>query len=510
MPRPSLLLLLGASALLLQQASADVRLPALISDNMVLLEEAPARIWGWAAPQEIVKVSLAGQTAEASADADGRWAVRFEGLKPGDAGEMTVTGKNTIAIKNVLVGEVWIASGQSNMEWVVANSAKAPDEIATANHPSIRMFTVQKNPQTEPQTDCKGRWEVCTPETVARFSAVGYFFGRHLQGALKVPIGIIHSSWGGTEAELWTPAEVLGADPLLQPTLARWDQAKAAYPKAKADYEAAVAAWPAAVEAAKAAGKPEPAKPRAPRGTDAFGSPGCLYNGMIAPLLPYTIRGAIWYQGESNSGNPKLYQRLFPTMIASWRERWNVGEFPFLFVQLANFRARKDQPADSKWAALREAQTMTLALPHTGMAVAIDIGEADDIHPKNKQEVGRRLGLVAQAAVYYQDVEFAGPLYSSSQAEEGKIRLSFRHADGLKASDGGKLRGFAVAGADGKFQWAEAEIQGDHIVVQSASIPQPIAVRYAWADNPECNLTNNTGLPASPFRTDESEQNEGR
>src|SRR4030095_9378851 len=245
---------------------------------------------------------------------------------------------------------------------------------------------------------------------------------------------------------------------------------------------------------------------RPPRGGDAFGAPGCLYNGMIAPLVPFSIQGVIWYQGESNAGQARLYRQLFPTMILSWRQRWNA-EFPFLYVQLANFNARRvpptGQPEESQWAELREAQLMTLEVPRTAMALAIDIGEADDIHPKNKQEVGRRLALAAEATVYYRDTEFSGPLITGSQEEEEKIRLSFRHAEGMKAADGGKLKGFSVAGEDRKFVWADAEVQGDHILISNPQVKKPVAVRYGWADNPECNLVNATGLPASPFRTDD-------
>jgi sialate O-acetylesterase len=365
------------------------------------------------------------------------------------------------------------------------------------------MFTVTKNAQGTPQEDCTGKWEVCAPETVGHFSAVGYFFARHLEQNLQVPIGIIHTSWGGTPAEHWTPTDVLAADPDYAGRFKSWEATKANYPKAKAAYDEAMAKWKTESEAAKAAGKPVPPAPRAPQGNTDFGSPGCLYNGMIAPLLPYTIRGAIWYQGEANAGNFVGYQKLFPLMIQTWRERWGIGEFPFLFVQLANFRQRFDQPTDSQWAGLREAQLRTLDVPHTGMAVAIDIGDANDIHPKNKQEVGRRLALNALATVYFKDIDYSGPLPSGAQGEEGKVRITFRYAEGLKTTDGGKPKGFAIAGEDKKFHWAEAEIQGDHVLLQSPDVPKPIAARYGWADNPEVNLINGAGLPASPFRTDD-------
>ncbi len=484
-------------------ARAEVKLPALISDNMVLMQETPANVWGTAEPAEQVTVSMGKAKGSATAGADGKWAVKLEGLQPSDGGEMTISGKNKLTIKNVAVGEVWVCSGQSNMEMAVQGVGKAAEEIAAADYPKIRMFTVSRNAITTPQSECTGKWEVCTPQTVGHFSAVGYFFGRHLLQNVKAPIGLIHSSWGGTAAELWTPTDVLSKDPAYAYAFTNWEQTKANYPKAKEAYEKALAAWPEAVEKAKSDGTKPPPRPNAPRGGDDLGSPGCLYNGMIVPLLPYTIRGVIWYQGEANASNAKVYQRLFPLMIQVWRQRWGIGEFPFLFVQLANYMKRYDEPTDSNWAALREAQLDTLELPHTGMAVAIDIGDGENIHPTNKQEVGRRLGLIAQATVYYQDVDYSGPIPGGAQGEEGRVRLTFRFAEGMKTTDGGKPKGFAIAGEDRKFVWADAEIQGDHVLVSSPSVPKPSAVRYAWADNPEGNLVNGANLPASPFRTDD-------
>ena len=493
-------------------AQAAIRLPALIGENMVLQAEAKTNVWGWADPAEKVTVTFADKTAQATAGADGKWSVRLADLKAGTTGELTVAGSNSIALKNVVVGEVWVASGQSNMEFHVGEGMNTDAEIAAANFPQLRMFTVQRTAKAEPQDDCIGKWEVCTPEVVSHFSGVGYFFARHLHETLKQPVGLIHTSWGGTPAEFWTPAPIIAGDPDFKPIADRWEKVVANYPKAKEAYDAAMAEWKTAVEKAKAEQVPPPKQPAGPpRGGDPFGGPGCLYNGMIAPVVPCTIQGAIWYQGESNASAARLYRKLFPTMIVSWRWAWMNGglagsempEFPFLFVQLANFKTRNEQPVESEWAELREAQLMTLELPHTGMAVAIDVGDAQDIHPKNKQEVGRRLALNAEATVYFRDQEFSGPIYGGSQLEEGKVRLSFRNAEGMKSKDGGPLKGFAIAGEDRVFHWAEAEIQGDHIVVTSKDVPAPAAVRYAWADNPECNLVNAAGLPASPFRTDD-------
>ncbi len=503
---PRILAVSISATLLASAAHADVRLPAVISNHMVLQQEMPANVWGWAAPGEKIVVKFGGKSVATVADADGKWSAKLDDLKAGTAGELTIEGKNALTVKDVIVGEVWLASGQSNMEWIVANSKDAPQETAAANLPAIRIFTVTKNAQAEPQEDLPGKWEVATPETAGHFTAVGFFFARKLHQTLQQPIGILHTSWGGTPAELWTPKANLAADPDFKPVVTSWENKVAAYPKAKEAYEVAMVKWREAAKAAREAGKELPPEPRAPQGGDAVGSPGCLYNGMIAPLTPYTMRGAIWYQGESNASQARLYRKLFPTMILSWRRAWNA-EIPFLFVQLANFNAKRQpptgQPEESSWAELREAQAMTLEIPRTGMAVAIDIGEADNIHPKNKQEVGRRLALVAEATVYYRDQEFSGPFFSGAQVEDGKIRLNFRNSQGMKASDGGALKGFSIAGADKKFVWADAVIDGDHVIVSSASVPEPVSVRYAWADDPECNLVNDTGLPASPFRTDE-------
>ncbi|HEY3901535.1 MAG TPA: sialate O-acetylesterase [Chthoniobacter sp.] len=492
-----------ASACLTGTALADVKLPSIISDNMVLQQDTPASVFGWAEPGEKITVKFAGKSAAATAGPDGKWVTKLEGLTAGTTGELTVSGKNTLTIKNVVVGEVWVASGQSNMEFTVNRGKDAAEETKAADFPMIRMYTVKKNPQTEPADNTEGKWEVCSPQTVPTFSAVGYFFARRLYQTLKQPIGIIHTSWGGTPAEYWTPKPILARDPAFKPITDSWDQAVVNYPKAKAKYDEELAAFKEASKTPPAPGATAPKPPRAPRGGDAFGSPGCLFNGMIAPLIDYTVRGVIWYQGEANARAAELYKKLFPTMIHSWRAAWQNADMPFLYVQLANYMQRHPEPTDTDWARLREAQLQTLEVPHTGMAVTIDIGESKDIHPKNKQEVGRRLALWAEATVYYRDQEYSGPLPSGFQTEDNKIRLTFRNGDDLKASDGGKIKGFAIAGEDRKFYWADAEIQGDHVVISSPQVSNPVAVRYGWDDDPDCNLINKTGLPATPFRTDE-------
>jgi sialate O-acetylesterase len=369
-------------------------------------------------------------------------------------------------------------------------------EIPAANWPQIRMFTVEKAIGTEPAADVKGRWDVCTPQTVARFSAVGYFFARDLNQMLKAPVGVIHTSWGGTPAETWTSREALAAaDPDVKVILDRFDQARQGFtPDVKAKYEADVQDW-------IKAGRPRNKQPRRPAGMEDQNSPTALYNAMIAPLVGYGIKGAIWYQGESNAGRAYQYRKLFPAMIQDWRSRWGEGDFSFYWVQLANFTARNPEPAPSDWAELREAQTMTLSLPNTGQAVIIDIGEGADIHPKNKQDVGRRLARLALHKDYGQNLIDSGPTFDSMSIDGDTVRIHFKNAaGGLVFKE--KPTGFAVAGEDQKFVWADAKIQGETVVLKSPAVPNPVAVRYAWANNPEVSLYNKANLPACPFRTD--------
>lgn len=485
---------------------ADVKLPAVIGDNMVLQRAIDVPIWGWADPGEKVTVTLGKQAKSATAGTDGKWLVRLDSMEEGGPATMIVSGTNRIEVQNILVGEVWVCSGQSNMGFTVRSANDAEKEIAAADYPQIRLFSVPLVGTQEPQYDCKGKWVVCSPQTAGSFSAVGYFFGREIHRALKIPVGLVNTSWGGSSCEAWVRRAVLEADPRYAALLAQWDKRCAAYDpeKAKAAFEANRARWRAAAEKAKAEGRPAPAAPRAPSDPRAGQHrPANLYNGMILPILPYAIRGAVWYQGESNAGRAYEYRDLFPRMIRNWREDWGQGDFPFYFVQLANFMAVRPEPDESSWAELREAQTMTLAVKNTGQAVTIDIGEADDIHPRNKQDVGRRLAVWALAKDYGREVVYSGPMYKGMKKEGGTIRIAFDHADGgLVARGGEPLKGFAVAGADRKFVWAEAKIEGEAVLVSSPSVADPVAVRYAWADNPVCNLGNKARLPACPFRTD--------
>ncbi len=444
-------------------ALSAVKLPAVIGDNMVLQRDIPVPIWGSADKGEDVTVTLAGQTLTAKAGDDGRWKVVLAKLSVGQPLEMTVKGSsgNTITLKNILVGDVWVCSGQSNMHWtfnagqgVMNNDA----EVAAAKYPDIRILTVGKVGSPQPASDISGAWLPITPENLRigegnGASALAYFFGRDLHKALHVPIGLINTSVGGTAAELWTRREALEADPMLKPLAGQ-------------------------------------------------GASSTLYNAMIAPLIPYAIRGAIWYQGESNLSRAYQYRTLLPAMIANWRTDWGQGDFPFGIVQLAPFRYGGQNPAN--WAELCEAQRMTLdRSPNTGMAVTVDIGDVKDIHPKNKQDVGRRLALWALAKSYGQNLVYSGPIYKSMTVEGNKIRLQFDHVgSGLIASDGKPLTYFTIAGADQKFVPATAVIDGNSVVVSSDQVAQPAAVRFAWVDDTSPNFANKEGLPASPFRTD--------
>jgi sialate O-acetylesterase len=495
----SRLLALAAFAATLHGA---VRLPSLISDHMVLQRGVPVRIWGAADPGEAVRVEFQGQSIATKARESGKWEAWLRPLSAAGPLEMTIAASNTITIHDILVGEVWLGSGQSNMEFVLANANNHDDEIANAAYPLIHLFHVKRALAETPAEDVTGAWEVCSPQSVPRFSAVEYFFGRHLHQALHVPMGLIESDWGGTPAEAWTSHPALEADPALKFILDNWDRVLASYPTAKQRYDQQIEQWNQAVAKAKADGTKPPNRPPAPQGPGHQFTPAGLFNGMIAPLTPYAIRGVIWYQGESNASEAHAYRyrRLFADMIEDWRNRWGEGDFPFLFVQLANYKSNQ------WWPVLRESQTETLRLASTGMALAIDIGESNDIHPKNKQDVGKRLALAALHVAYGQSGEYSGPMFVEAVPEGGRMRVYFTHAAGMQAKGGGEVAGFAIAGADGKFVPAEARIDGDTVVASSAQVADPVAVRYGWADDPVCNLVNSAGLPAVPFRSDQPRQ----
>jgi sialate O-acetylesterase len=399
----------------------------------------------------------------------------------------------------VLVGEVWLCSGQSNMQMAVSGSNDGDLESLSADYPGIRLISVPQVGTQEAQSDFKGQWERCTPESVKGFSAVGYFFGRQLHQTLGVPVGLIDDSWGGSAAEAWVRRDILEKDAKYRPLIERWESIEKNAPEAVEAYKAAVAK-------AKAEDKPVPKSVQNPenqlRGN---ARPGNIYNGVLKPTIGYGIKGAIWYQGETNAGRAYQYRDLFPLMIKSWRDEWGIGDFPFYWVQLADYRAEKPKPAESDWAELREAQTRTLALPNTGEAVIVDLGEGQDIHPRNKQDVAKRLVRWALAKDYGVKVPYQSPTYKSMETKDGKVVLTFDHVGGgLKAFDFPEVRGFAVAGSDKAFVWAKAKLVGKNKVeVWSDEVSDPAAVRYAWADNPGCNLYSREGLPVTPFRTDD-------
>lgn len=426
-------------------AFADVRLPAIFSDHMVLQQGTTAPVWGWADPGEAISVSLAGQTKTARADATGKWSVQLKGLRTGGPHILTVKGKNEISIADVLVGEVWLGSGQSNMAQPAQEARDFATTKAESDQPQIRMFKVESGGATNALDDCKGTWKICSPETIGRFSAVLYFFGRELHQSLQVPLGLINSSVGASAIESWTP--------------------------------------PAAQQAQPGDGK------------------GDLFNGKIAPLIPYAIAGAIWYQGEANARTvepARYYHQQFPLLINEWRARWGYT-FPFAWVQLPNYKERAEG-----WCLVREGQLKTLSLPQTGMAITVDIGQSGNIHPKNKQETARRLSLWALGTVYGKKVaSISGPLPTTQKFRTAEVVLSFSHTDGGLVAKDGDLRGFVIAGSDRQWLPAQAKIKGNKVLVSHPAVKNPVAVRYAWQDDPDCNLYNGAGLPASPFRTDD-------
>jgi sialate O-acetylesterase len=470
------------SLCLASHARADVKLASIFGDSMVLQQELLVPVWGWADKGETVKVEFAGQTKVIKARDDGTWQVTIEPLEASAQGQtLTVTGSNTIEVKDILVGEVWICSGQSNMEWPLSGSLNAKEEIAAADFPNIRLFNVTGH-TTSPvaKDEAPGQWQVCTPQSAAGFTAVGQFFGRRLHRELDVPIGLVGSNWGGTRIEPWASPAGFHSVPELKEIAAQVD------------------AYTAETEVGR-------------------GSPSAIYNAMIHPLAPFSMRGAIWYQGESNGNEGESYYHKKKALVNGWRKLFNP-DLAFYWVQLANFQAPNDDPAGGNgWARIRDAQTRALDIKHTGMAVIIDIGEAGDIHPKNKQDVGGRLAQWALHQTYgKKDLVPSGPMFKSQQIEDGRIRVSFKHVgaglivglkDGLEPTQGvkdGKLARFAIAGEDKKWHWADAKIDGEDVVVSSQEVAKPVAVRYGWSMNPEgANLYNLDGFPAGPFRTDD-------
>jgi sialate O-acetylesterase len=498
-----------------QPVRADVKPHALFTDGVVLQRGKSVPVWGTADPGEQVGVSVyrddqwMASTRPAPADEHGHWRFNLPFFKEaGGPYELRITGKsNTVNIKDVLVGEVWVCSGQSNMEWPVKASVDADALKKNSANPKLRFFRVTNGPAQTPQSEVKGRWMKCGPDMIDDYSAVAYHFGKYLQAKLNVPVGLIQNAWGGTPAEVWTSRAVLESDPNLKHLVTDYEQRIRDYAKQLEDYAIAVEKHKKAAEKAKNEGKPEPKAPKKPDDpkTFVYNAPFLLYNSRIATLIPFAIRGAIWYQGESNAGpyRAEEYATLFPAMIKNWRQDWGQGDFPFLFVQLAPFMKIKDEPTDTAWAWLREAQRQTsLTVPNTAMAVITDVGAEHDIHPKKKQPVGERLALAALATAYDQKVGYTGPVYDSMKVADNKAIITFRNVEsGLEARDG-DLTGFTIAGKDGKFVHARAELQGNQVIVSSPAVPDPVAVRFGWSDYPVVNLWGKDGLPASPFRTD--------
>ena len=486
---------------------AEVRLPDILGDSMILQQNQKVPIWGIAEPGETVTVGFQKQKLTVAADAGGKWRVDLKPLKADFTPQtLTIEGKNKIELKNILIGEVWLVSGQSNMQWTLMQSINGEREAAAANHPNIRLFNASREVAFKKKQGKLGDWAACTPETVKEFSGAGYYFGVRLERELKVPIGLINSSYGGSQAEAWTPVEYLSANADLKATVERtkiWEEER---PRVRVEYADAIKKWREESEKQKAAGvRPSPS-PGVPDALRDYRVAASIYDGMIAPLMPFAIRGAAWYQGESNEARAEQYNILLPVMIKAWRERWGQGDFPFAIIQLPNYRAVKSEPEESAWSFIREAQRRTaLNTVNSGLIVTIDIGEAGDIHPKNKLDVGQRMAIWALKDVYGRKIADA-PKFKKAEIKGAKIILTFTDVgSGLRIKDGAKLDEFAIAGADKKFVWAEAKIVGKNkIEVSSPSVSQPLAVRYAFNSNPKHpNLTNDSGIPASPFRTDD-------
>jgi sialate O-acetylesterase len=489
------------------QALAEVRMPLLFSDHMVLQREAPIAVWGWADPGEAVNVTFGNLTAKTVADASGHWKVLLDKSPANATGQtLIVAGKNTLEFKDVVVGDVWLCAGQSNMALYLCECDNAGEVLPKSGDPQLRIFRVTERLSFTPHEDVPGlwnarAWRLSAPDEVGQFSAVAYFFGRALRSAQKVPIGLISACFGGTRAQLWLRDEAIARNINADPEFRDWIE------KRKQFVDAQLKSSKDAV--------PTPEAARANRFLT-----GIIYNGMIAPLTPFTIKGVIWYQGESNCDEARPYRVLFPLLISDWRAAWGRGDFPFLFVQLPNIGNPASAAVQDKdpWPLLRDAQPKALALPNTGMAVTIDLGDVD-VHPKSKVDVSHRLALLARNRVYGEKIVDSGPFFKALKVEGATAWLSFENIGGglviglppeapsrKVAPKASELTGFAIAGEDKVWVRAKARIEGDRIAVSSERVPKPVAVRYGWADNPPCNLYNTEKLPAAPFRTDDWER----
>jgi sialate O-acetylesterase len=499
-----LLQLAVAAALTIAAPSlrAEVRLPRIIGSHMVLQRDQPVHLWGWAEPGEKISAAFNGATRSTEAGPLGKWSLYLPAQRAGGPYSLTVSGVNTIQLDDVMVGDVWFASGQSNMEMplegfrgsaVVNNAAQ---EIQNANQPSLRLLLVRKKASDHPVQDYEAaEWTRCTPETAAKFSAVAYFFGREIADREHVTVGLIDSSWGGTPAEAWLSMDGLASDAALMPVFTEWARMANEWE----DVPRIIQAERREDAAARAAGRPLPRHPWHPN--PASWAPAALFNGMVAPAIGLRIKGVIWYQGESNSALARapLYEKLFQALIQDWRLRWRQGNFPFLFVQISNF---KSTPLEN-WAIIREAQRRALSLVNTAMAVTIDIGDPGNVHPSNKQDVGARLALAARAIAYGgKDLEYSGPIFRETSLEDRAVRVWFDHTSGGLAAKDGPLEGFEIAGDDHRFVPAAARIDAGTVVGTSDAVAAPKYVRYGWSNSPAVNLFNGAGLPASPFTSE--------
>lgn len=483
-------------------AHAQVSLAPLFRDGAVLQRGVALPVWGKGAPGEKVEVIFNGETHAATVDAEGKWKVILapQRLSTTPAELVVQTGGAMVRVRDILIGDLWLCSGQSNMGFVVSRGLESEKEIAAANYPLIRCFDVPRIPSAEPVDTVKGKWVSCTPATAGNFPGAAYFFAREMFQRYGVPIGLLHASWGGTQIESWLSAEALAADPAHARIEAAWQQRLADFPRKLEEVKAATLRWEAAAKEAAAAGKPfTTAKPTRAEGPGSRWMPASLYNGMIAPFVPAALRGVLWYQGEANTSRASDYASLFQHLIRQWRTDFGQ-ELPFYFVQLANFN-RESDATRTTWAYLREAQADALALPKTAMVVALDIGEVNDVHPRNKQEVGRRLALIARHHLEGEAVDFSGPIFRAATREGAALRVTFTHGAGLH-SRGQSIVGVEIAGADRVFVPATARIDGDMLLASSDKVGAPVAVRYAWHNFPEACLFGRSGLPAAPFRSE--------
>ena len=493
-------LTLGLVLLATAARAEEIKLASIFTDHMILQRELPLTIWGTGPAGETITVTFASQKKTAAIDADGKWQVKLAPLHASaESRDLTIESKGVKTnITDVVVGEVWLASGQSNMEWLLTNTTGASNVIATAGDPLLRLFGVGRSVSDTPVTVVTGQWSACTSSNAGVFSAVGYFFGRDLRKSLNIPVGIIRSAWGGTTAQAWTSQETLAGDPLLKKRIEEYELAIKNYDPVKAEtqYQAALVKFKEAAATAKADGQPtpkEPTKPRPPGPNQ--NSPARLYNGMIAPLVPLSFRGVIWYQGESDAGRAQEYRTLFPALIKNWRQVFG-HDFPFLFVQIAPYKSQPPEIRDAQLYAWR-------SVPNTAMAVITDYGDAGNIHPRDKEPVGARLALAARALAYGEKIEYSGPVFDAVKFDGARAILSFQHCGAGLIAKGDALKGFTITG-DTNFVPATATIDGQHVIVTSEQVAQPVAVRYGWENVPDVNLFNKDGLPATPFRTDKS------